>query len=262
MPEPTPPTPAAALLARGQALETDGTPADFAAALRCYDTALALLRSAPATPSLDLAVAWMNRGNVLQQLAPPDFPAALAAYDTAVALLRAAPDTDLVARNSLGAAWMNRGLAAHRLATPESILDAVRSHAEAIVVLGALPLAANSVFPRNLAAALLNQANALLDTARPELFAAALAAARSAIELTAPSATTACAWATCQLAQAAWWSCALSRAHCPPQAQRACSSCPGTCCTATPPSGACCPAWTLLTLLALWPSRTMVCNDW
>lgn len=191
MPEPTPPSPAAALLARGQALEAAGTPADCAEALRCYDTALALLRSAPATPTLDVAIAWMNRGNLLQQLAPPDFPAALAAYDAAIALLRTAPTADLAARNSLGAAWMNRGLAAHRLATPESILDAVRAHAEAIAVLGALPLATNPIFPRNLAAALLNQANALLDTARPELFAAALAAARSAIELTAPAATTA-----------------------------------------------------------------------
>jgi tetratricopeptide (TPR) repeat protein len=191
VPEPVPSDPVAALLARGQACEAAGTPAACAEALRCYDTALALLRSAPLAPTLDVAVAWMNRGNVLQLLAPPDFPAALAAYDAAIALLRAAPAADLSAQNSLGAAWMNRGLAAHRLATPESVLDAVRSHAEAIAVLGALPLATNPIFPRNLAAALLNQANALLDSARPELFAAALTAARSAIDLAAPAATTA-----------------------------------------------------------------------
>ena len=187
---------AASWLTRGQELEARDDPAALAEALRCYDLAIALLRSAPrdpATPTLHtLAIAWMNRGNVLHQLATPTaLASAIAAYDEVVALLRTAPAEALGARNTLGAAWMNRGLTAHRQATPASILAAVHSHAEAIAVLSSLPLAEHPIFRRNLAAALLNQANALIDTRQPELLESALAAARSALELVADSETTA-----------------------------------------------------------------------
>lgn len=190
-----PPTDASSWLARGQALEAQQTPDALAEAVRSYEVAITLLRPAVANgtaPPHALAVAWMNRGNALHQLGTPtDLTAAVAAYDETITLLRDAPAEGLPARNTLGAAWMNRGLAAHRQATPASILEAVRSHAEAIAVLSSLPLAENPIFRRNLAAALLNQANALLDTGKPELLDAALAAARSALELAAPTETTA-----------------------------------------------------------------------
>ncbi|MBC7369088.1 MAG: hypothetical protein H7343_20140, partial [Undibacterium sp.] len=181
MPDPVAPD-AAAWLARGQALEAQQTPAALAEAVRSYDVAIALFRSSlpdpvPAAPHA-LAVAWMNRGNALQQLGTPSaLAAAVTAYDETIALLLPAPAEELAARNTLGAAWMNRGLAAHRQATPASILDAVRSHAESIAVLNSLPLDENPIFRRNLAAALLNQANALLDTGKPELLESARAAA-------------------------------------------------------------------------------------
>jgi tetratricopeptide (TPR) repeat protein len=190
------PTDAASWLARGQELEARENPAALTEALRCYDLAIALLRAAPRDPAAStphtLATAWMNRGNALHQLGTPtDLTSAIAAYDETIRLLREAPAAELSARNTLGAAWMNRGLAAHRQGTPASILEAVRSHAEAIAVLSALPLKENPVFRRNLSAALLNQANALLDTHKPELLESALAAARSALELVADSETTA-----------------------------------------------------------------------
>jgi hypothetical protein len=188
------PADAASWLARGQELEAQQNPAALAEALRCYDMAIALLRTAPRDPSTPtphmLAIAWMNRGNALHQLGTPtDLAAAIAAYDATVELLRAAHADELGARNTLGAAWMNRGLAAHRIATPESIMDAVRSHAEAIAVLSRLPMEADSIFPRNLAATLLNQANALLDTRNPELLPHAHNAARSALTLVAGTET-------------------------------------------------------------------------
>ncbi len=193
-PPPLPSDPTA-WLARGQALEARQTPDALAEAVRSYEVAITLLRPAvangTATPHT-LAVAWMNRGNALHQLATPaDLAAAVASYDETITLLRPAPADDLPARNTLGAAWMNRGLAAHRQATPVSILDAVRSHAEAIAVLSSLPLEENPIFRRNLAAALLNQANALLDTGKTELLESALSASRSALELATPTETTA-----------------------------------------------------------------------
>ena len=195
---PTPPpltSDPAAWLAYGQALEARQTPEAFAEAVRSYEVAITLLRPAVAngtTTPHTLAVAWMNRGNALHQIATPtDLADAIAAYDETITLLHSAPADDLPARNTLGAAWMNRGLAAHRQATPVSILDAVRSHAEAIAVLSSLPLEENQTFRRNLAAALLSQANALLDAGQPEFLEAALADARAALELAAPTETTA-----------------------------------------------------------------------
>lgn len=195
MPDPGSPTDPVAWLAHGQALEARQTPDALAEAVRSYEVAITLLRPAVASGAAAphaLAVAWMNRGNALHQLGTPsDLAAAVAAYDETIALLRPALSDDLAARNTLGAAWMNRGLAAHRQAAPAAILDAVRAHAEAITVLSSLPLAENPIFRRNLAASLLNQANALLDTGDSEVLEAALANARAALALAAPTETTA-----------------------------------------------------------------------
>ncbi len=178
---------AAAALSRGQVLESQATPTGLAAALRCYDEAVALLRRLPSSEPArrELARAVMNRGNALQrQPSPALLPEAVRAYDEAIALFRSLPiDANPEDRNSLGAAWMNRGHALYTQATTASLTESARSQLEAIATLKPLPLEAARAHRLNLSAAWLNLANALLGLADP---VRALPASAEAMALAAP----------------------------------------------------------------------------
>lgn len=182
------PTEAAAWIARGQQLEAQATPAALAGAVRSYDCAIAILRlhtsDRPATRQ-ELAIACMNRGNALQKIGTPEsLAAAVSAYDETIALFDApAFETNFLARNSLGAAWMNRALALHRQVRggTTTFTDIVRSHRTAIAVLQTLPLDESPWYRRNLSAAWMNLANALLDSNAPDRLAISADAARRAL---------------------------------------------------------------------------------
>jgi hypothetical protein len=158
---------AAAALTRGQTLEAQGNPTALAAAVRCYDEALTLLRTLPTgdeTVRRELARAAMNRGNALQrQSVPALLPEAVRAYEEAISRFRSLPiDRNPDDRNSLGAAWMNRGHALYLQATAASLAEAARSQTEAIETLRPLPLDEARSYRLNLSASWLNLANALL----------------------------------------------------------------------------------------------------
>lgn len=179
---------AAQHLREGQSLEARPTADSLAAALRCYEQALTLLRTLPlAQPEVrhHLAITSMNRGNALQRLNSPTALAnSVQAYDEAIAFFRTLPlDQHPELRNSLGAAWMNRGHALYLQADPARVAEAVRSQAEAVTTLRTLPLDSDRSFRLNLAAAWMNQANALLalDDDQP-----AADAAREALIIAAP----------------------------------------------------------------------------
>lgn len=179
---------AAAALSRGQILESQATATGLAAAVRCYDEAITLLRKLPASAEpvrRELARATMNRGNALQQQPVAAFLAdAVRAYDESIALFRSLPiDQNPEDRNSLGAAWMNRGHALYQQATRPSFIEAARSQLEAIDTLKPLSIDEARAYRLNLAASWLNLANTLLalgETGR------ALEASGEAIRLAAP----------------------------------------------------------------------------
>ncbi len=170
-------------LRRGQAFEAGGDPGTLAQALVCYDQVIALLRTLPpADTARELAIAHMNRGNVLRQLERRED--AVAAYDDAIAGLQSLTDAgDHAARNSLGAAWMNRGHALQLSASSAALAEALRSHDRAITLLQALPLGEHPAYRANLAGAWLNRAQVLVATPAPD-FAAARSALASALALT------------------------------------------------------------------------------
>lgn len=204
---------AANFLARGQALETEGTPASLAEAVKSYDCAIALLKEPSNTIPLarrDLAVAWMNKGNALQKIPTPEsLAASVDAYTQAIghlhsltpALAKAEEGQPSLSAeiaghpstlNTLGAAWMNRGHALHRQGTPESLAEAAQSHRNAVAVLRALPLTPSEQVPAeaalhhrlNLAGALMNLSNVMLgDTEAEHRFAHAREAAVSALNV-------------------------------------------------------------------------------
>src|SRR5262249_44319321 len=102
-------TDASALMKQGIRLR-DESPA---AALDCFDRALALRRRLPIDelPVLryDLAACWLNRAEALERLGEAD-AAALQSYDEALALLRSLPlDEDSRFVRRLAIAWQNRG---------------------------------------------------------------------------------------------------------------------------------------------------------
>jgi tetratricopeptide (TPR) repeat protein len=156
-------SPPAVWLQQGQELESSGRPAE---ALALYNQALAALRSAPSALPENRrlhALAWMNRGNALQQqLAPENIGEAVRAYDEAISLFRSLPlEQDPLARNHLGAAWLNRG---HALVLANDA-SAIASFEEAIAQLEQLPLDSDPYFLLNLAGAWTNLANATLTSA-------------------------------------------------------------------------------------------------
>ncbi|WP_221030737.1 hypothetical protein [Actomonas aquatica] len=120
---PVPPANAEAWLQRGHHCAASGRSDDLRLALDCYDRAREL-----AGPDLSdtatlrwLALSWLNRGNVLQQLGPANFPAAHSAYDAASAALSTLELTSMI-RLHQGALWTNRG----RLLLREDHLPAAR----------------------------------------------------------------------------------------------------------------------------------------
>ncbi|MBS0633273.1 MAG: hypothetical protein JSS11_15285 [Verrucomicrobia bacterium] len=190
--------PAAEHLAQGQALEARGTPESLAAALQCFDRALAMLRPVARASEPEsvrnLAVAWMNRGNVLQKLATPAALAdAVAAYDEAIVLLQPiATVANLPAANSLGAAWLNRGHALQSQEPPAHV-EALRSYRAAIDILGQFPPGTDRSVTLNLAGAWMNLANALLFPSAPDAPAARTAALTALALVVAQSETDAVA---------------------------------------------------------------------
>jgi len=188
---------AAALLQRGRDAEASGAPAD---ALRHYDAARALLSAAPDGPGPRrlLALAWMNRGNVLQrQAGAAPLLEAVAAYDAAIALLGALPfAADPALRNHLGAAWLNRGHALQRFADPARLAAALHSFRTAIGLLRPISSAAGESAARaNLAGALINLADTLVASDEPGRLGSARAAAREALDLAAPAENAEPLWA-------------------------------------------------------------------
>lgn len=174
---------AADWLRRGRAYEAQHTPDALAQALVCYDQVISVLRNLPATEAArDLGIAYMNRGNALQQLGRHGD--AVQAYDDAIGCLTPLVD-DPAARNSAGAAWMNRGHALQLAATPEALAEALRSHDEAIRLLQTLDPAANPAFRLNLAGSWLNRAQVLLAGPAPD-FTAVRAALSPVLSLTQP----------------------------------------------------------------------------
>ncbi len=109
--QPTAPAPTAQTwLQRGHDSAARGRPEDLLIALDYYDRARAALPPAPSDPTAlhPLALAWLNRGNVLQQLGPAHFGAAHTAYDAAGAALASLPLT-AERRLNHGALHTNRG---------------------------------------------------------------------------------------------------------------------------------------------------------
>lgn len=160
-------------LQRGQSLEARG---NFPEALSCYDQAVALGRSASGSDHASrrqLGLAWMNRGNALQQLGTAaSIVDAVAAYDEAIAVLQTLPlESEPAFRNHLGAAWLNRG---HALLLASDAAG-VASFEQAIAQLEKLPLGADPYYRLNLAGAWTNLAHATLNTAPERARNAALA---------------------------------------------------------------------------------------
>lgn len=173
-------------LARGQSFEALGTPDALHQASACYDRAIALLQAAPNDVATiqRLAIAWMNRGNVLQKQSD-GVAAAILAYDHALALFDTIQSVEPALRNRIGAAWLNRGQAQARLAGSDHQLAAIASTEQAIRLLSQLPFDADLDYRLNLAGAQSNLAQVLIESATPDRFLKASSAAAAALELTA-----------------------------------------------------------------------------
>lgn len=151
---------AADRLKQGQSLEPQGK---FDEAISLYDQAIALLRTMPVEdhPARRmLGVAWMNRGNALQQLGTPvSLGDAVKSYDEGIVVLQTLPlDTDPLYRNHLGAAYLNRGHALLMTQNPEGLT----SFEEAIRQFEKLPLDKDPHFRLNLIGAWANLAHGSL----------------------------------------------------------------------------------------------------
>lgn len=181
---PTAPRTPAEWLAYGQQLEAAGA---LEAAIAAIDRGItsAIIDRDP-EGRRRFAVAWMNRGNVLQRLPVPDAAQqAVEAYDVAISVLETLDvASDPALRNTLGAAWMNRGRALQLGRDRDRLLAAIASHEQAISWLASLPRTESPAYGRNLAGAWLNLADARLGLATAEADALALTAARAAVALT------------------------------------------------------------------------------
>ncbi len=107
---PPPPTTAADWLQRGHHCAASGRMADLRIALDCYDRARESIDPDLSNPVAlqTLALAWLNRGNILQQMGPLHYPGAHDAYDAASAALSSLELTP-ERRLNHGALWTNRG---------------------------------------------------------------------------------------------------------------------------------------------------------
>lgn len=150
-----------AYLFLGQILELQGKPEKVEEAGTFYDRARDVFTALPDShPGLRrlTALAWMNRGNILQKLAKPDD---VASYDQAIKLLTDLT-SDVEAQSVLAAVYMNRGTGLQRQNTPEARKTAADSFASAITTLERLSSEGNKQFIPLLAAARVNYAGALL----------------------------------------------------------------------------------------------------
>lgn len=176
---PTWPSAIGPALQQGQALEAAGR---FPEAVAWYDRLIAALsgRDIESDPARrrDLGLAWMNRGNALQQIAiAPSLAESVDAYDRAIALFRTLPlAAEPAFRNHLGAAWLNRGRA---LIGSGDLPRAVGSFEQAIGELGQLPLDDDISFRLNLAGAWTNVAHGTLESEPSRSAAAARTALRT-----------------------------------------------------------------------------------
>ncbi len=150
-----------AFLFLGQILELQGKPEKLAEAGSSYDRARDIFT---ALPNQDAglrrltALAWMNRGNVLQKLSKPED---IASYEQAIALLGDVQG-DAEAQSVLAAVYLNRGSAFQRQNSPEARKSAADSFERAIQTLEKLGTDGSTQFVPLLAAARVNYAGALL----------------------------------------------------------------------------------------------------
>ncbi|MBX7121626.1 MAG: hypothetical protein K1X42_05800 [Opitutaceae bacterium] len=197
---------AGAWLREGQRLEVCGDAVSCRNAIERYDRALALLDGADPSARKARAIVWMNRGNASQRTGVEfGFAEAIRCYDATITefehafgfpsgcggihtygklQIDAQAQFDPVMLNALGAAWMNRGVALQQTRCPENLEAAVSSHERAIEVFSKLPIDRDWAFRRNLGAAFLNLADALLDFPENAGLLRAANAARYSIQLT------------------------------------------------------------------------------
>lgn len=153
------------LLLKSQILEREGQNPRLQDALTGYEKAIEELGRLEASEAVtrEIAVAWMNRGNVLQRMGEPNaLQEALKSYDTTIEKLQSQIESDVMARNTVGAALLNRGTALQRLNTQEGHALAVRAYEQAIEVFRIRPEGYEEHFGRLSAGALLNRGGALL----------------------------------------------------------------------------------------------------
>ena len=159
-PLPPPVTPAQ-WLERGHHCAAGGHHDDLLRALACYDHARGLSTSAAgdAFDQRHLGLAWMNRGNILQQLGHPiEVEAALNAYDVALATFRSIATRPGIA-NTVATVHLNRGRAHQRRGDhPAAIAD----YRRALDELSPLVAGRDVVATRNAAGAAINLAQLLL----------------------------------------------------------------------------------------------------
>jgi hypothetical protein len=149
----------------GHLRELQATPEKEKAALQAYDQAIGILKGETSpTPELtqSLAVAWMNRANILQRFGVPEaLQHSVKAYDEALSLASVFSPTDHA--GLVGSMWMNRGAALERVLARELDDQAAASFRSAIGVLEASGAGAENVHIRRLTlAARINHAGVVL----------------------------------------------------------------------------------------------------
>ncbi|MBP7140547.1 MAG: hypothetical protein KBA71_01465 [Opitutaceae bacterium] len=197
---------AGAWLLEGQRLEAREDVESLRKSISAYDRGLALLGHVDLSTGIARAILWMNRGNASQRAGGPrGFSEAIRCYDLAIVDFERAfgfpsakgsvsphcesqieehAGIDPVMLNALGAAWMNRGVALQQVRGRDNLEAAVSSHERAIEVLSLLPIDGDPAYRRNLGAAFLNLADALVDLPANEGSDRAANAARYSLHLT------------------------------------------------------------------------------
>jgi hypothetical protein len=174
---------------RGQILEREQQNPRLDDALQSYDRAIALLDAPGANEAMvrESAVAWMNRGNVLQRKGEPEsLNKAIEAYNVTIERLRPIAPAEPLGRSTLGAALLNKGTALQRLNTQESHTEAAKVYEEAIQLLSVRPQGFEEHFARLSAGAQLNRGGALLAAFGPERVSDVLAGVRAVLDEVTP----------------------------------------------------------------------------
>ena len=139
-------------LKRGHLLEATGTGEAAGQALESYGRAIAALEGEPGTgPKMGRAIAWMNRGNVLQRFRDERaWSDAVRCYDQAVGWLGSLSEKGQVnaeLASALGAAWMNRGAALRQFGKPERWTEALKSFEQALGLFQQLATSSAAAMP-------------------------------------------------------------------------------------------------------------------